>query len=130
MQNISIEKQPDKTNHSSKEIFSATGANPTIPPFTEKALEDHWNGARNHSADYNGWTKEQYAERALDLVRMPTSDNILGYKSANGAIVRYCKITNDFVKGFDTGVATMFKLRGEEKRFNRMMSREGGKQDD
>ena len=104
--------------------FSSTGANPSIPAFTQKSLDDHWGGKSDHSGDYPGFTKEQYAERALELVRMPTSESILGYQAMNGAIVRYDKTTNDFVKGFKTGVATLYKPDGGEDYFKRVMKRE------
>ena len=110
--------------------FSATGANPDLPGFSEKALNNHFGsgGRSDHSKDYKGWTKEQYAERALELVRSPVGGDILGYKAADGAIVRYDKAENDFVKGFGTGIATMYKLKGGEQRFSRIMQREGGSQ--
>jgi len=110
--------------------YNATGANLDLPGFTNENLDDHWGGRSDHSNEYPGFTKAQYAQTALDLVRSATNNNILGYKTSNGAIVRYDKATNDFVKGFDTGIATMFKLKGGERRFKSLMRREGGLQDD
>jgi len=104
------------------ENYKATGANPDLPGFIEASLENHWGGARGHSVEYTRMSKAQYAQRAHDLV--------LGYKAADGSIVRYDKTTEDFVKGYNTGIATMFKLKGGEERFKRLMSREGGTQDD
>ena len=99
---------------------SAAGANPYMPAFTESNLESHW---ASHKNEYTGMTKEQYAQRAHDLIRSATSESILGYKSKNGSIVRYDKNTHDFVQGFDTGIATMFKLKGGESRFNKKKQR-------
>ena len=54
---------------------SATGANPNLPGFSAKNLDDHWTGGKSdHSEVYSGFTKEQYAQRAIDLVRSPVSD--------------------------------------------------------
>jgi len=110
--------------------FSATGANPSLPPFTGSALDNHWGGKNDHSGEYPNFTKEQYAERALNLVRSSVSKGVLGYKAANGSIVRYDKAANDFVKGHDTGIATMFKPKSGEAYFNRQIKKDGGKQDD
>lgn len=111
---------------------SALGSNPDLPGFSQANLDDHWVGGKSdHSKEYSDFTKEQYAQRAHELVRSATNDTVLGYKIANGAVVRFDKNTGDFVKGFtDTGIATMFKLRGGEGRFSRIMSREGGLQYD
>ncbi len=110
--------------------LSATGANPTIPGMTQKALDAHWGGMRDHSDQYPSFTREQYAERARALVRSPVGSNIDGYKAVNGAIVRYDKVTNDFVKAFNTGVATMYKPEDGEAYFSRRMLKEGGIQTD
>jgi pyocin large subunit-like protein len=55
---------------------------------------------------------------------------VLGYKAANGAIVRYDKNANDFVKSGDKGIRTMFKPKRGEAYFNDKMQEDGGKQDD
>ena len=120
------EKEAEREAKPIAVTFSANGANPSIPAFTQKSLDDHWGGKSDHSGEYPGFTKEQYAERALELVRMPASENILGYKAANGSIVRYDKTTNDFVKGFNTGVASMFKPTGGKEYFKRQLRYDGG----
>ena len=102
---------------------SAYGSNPDLPGFTFNNLDEHW---RNHKKQYRGLTIEQYAQRAHDLVRSATSDNILGYKAKNGSIARYNKTTHDFVQGFDIGIATMFPLKGGEARFNKKRQRAEG----
>jgi len=106
---------------------TATGANPNLPGFADANLDSHWN---THKDEYSGLTKEQYSQRAQDLLQSPTGDNVLGYKTLDGAVVRYDRTTRDFVKGYDTGIATMFLLRGGETRFAKIMQREGGFQND
>ena len=112
-------------------MTSATGANPDLLGFTDTNLNNHWTGGKSdHSKDYPDMTKEQYAQRALELVRAATNDNILGYKAADGAIVRYSKASNDFVKSGAEGIRTMFKPKRKEDYFNRQLKEDGGKQDD
>jgi len=112
--------------------LSATGVNPSLPGFSPANLAKHWGSgtSSDHSGQYPEFTKEQYAQRALTLVRSATDDNVLGYKAADGAIIRYDKNANDFVKGFITGIATLYKPNDGENYFNRLMEREGGKQCD
>ena len=106
--------------------LSATGANPSIPSMALQNLERHWgSGAKSdHSEQYPGFTREDYSRRALELVRMATDENISGYRAQNGAIVRYDRRTNDYVKGYRTGVATLFKPDDCERYFQRAMQRE------
>jgi len=62
-------------------------------------------------------TPKEYNDYALDLIQQAVSDGIYGYKTSDGAVVRYRKSTNDFVKCYpDTGIATMFKPKGESKK--------------
>ena len=102
-----------------KQPLSATGANPSLPTFTPENLDRHWGGDRDHSSEYPGLTKAQYEERALELLRSATNEDVSGYKAADGAVVRYDKANNDFVKGYDTGVATMFKPDDGEAYYQR-----------
>ena len=95
---------------------SATGANPDIPEFSDKNLDKHFGSGldSDHSAQYPGLNKEQYAQRAIELARSPIGNGIEGYKSTKGkfagSIVRYDTSTNDWVRAYTTsGVATMFK---------------------
>lgn len=46
-----------------------------------------------------------------------TTDDIIGYKTKNGAVVRYRKSTNDLVVGYPNGgIATMFKPKGNTQK--------------
>ena len=113
-------------------MSSAIGANPDLPGFTSKNLEKHFGSGFNsdHSLQYPGFTKEQYAQRAHNLVKSEVCGNILGYKATNGAIVRFDESTNDFVKGTSTGIKTMFKPDEGTQYFERQMLRDGGMTDD
>ena len=78
--------------------------------FSEKNLQKHF---EKHRSEYPNITKEEYDAIALELIQSETSDDILGYKTSNGAIIRYRISTNDLVKGYpNTGIATMFKPKG------------------
>ena len=103
-------EESDKMKSSLK--ISATGANHFERGFTEKNLTRHM---KKHGAqDYPGMTAEEYNQRALELVQSPVSKDVLGYKTADGGVVRYRISTNEFVKGYpDGGIATMYKPKGD-----------------
>ena len=111
---------------------SATGANPDLPGFTDKNLDKHFESGfdSDHGSQYPNFTKEQYAQMAHDLVRAAVGHNILGYKAANGDIVRFDESTNDFVKGAKNGIRTMFKPDEGTHYFERQLSRDGGTTND
>lgn len=91
---------------------SPTGANVLeVQGFYSKAkLNNHW---KDHEKQYikDGiTTKEQYLQRALELVQSPVGGSIKGHLTKEGHIVRYDEKTNDFVKAnIKKGIITMFK---------------------
>lgn len=106
---------------------SATGKNEFKNGFSEKNLEKHFD---KHSDEYvnrlKGFTKETYNETALELVQSAVSEDIVGYRTENGAVVRYQISTNDFVKGYpNRGIATMFKPKDGYKYYMRQLKKEG-----
>ena len=117
-------KTVDKSENSgiikSSAEISAVGANKFEKGFSEHNLVEHWGGTHDHSAEYPGYTKEQYAERALELVQSAADGkNILGYKLQDGTIARYDVKTNDYVKGHpNIGVSTMFKPKRKTAYFH------------
>lgn len=116
-------EKSDSLKSSNKEV-SATGANHIEKGFTQANLDKHWDGNRGHKKDYPGWTKEQYAKRAVDLAQSPADGkDILGFATKDGAVVRYDVHTNDFVKGYPNGgIATFFKPRNGMRYFlNKML---------
>jgi len=88
--------------------YNATGANPSIPEMTEAAQLRHAKHLREGKS-YYGLSMAEYVQKASELVRSAVGGDIVGFKESDGAIVRYNKATGDFVKGYSTGVATMFK---------------------
>lgn len=109
--------------------ISALGENKFSVGFTRENLDKHWTGgSSDHSAEYKGMTKEQYADRALSLIQSAADGKqILGYKTPGGVVVRFDVSTGDFVKGSpETGIATMFKPNDGSRYFHRRFSREEG----
>ncbi len=89
--------------------ISAAGENKFIVRGfkNRQALMNHW---KDHGAQYPGFTVAQYEQRALELIESAVGENILGHIDKSGAIIRYDKSTNDFVKGRPLkGIFTMFK---------------------
>lgn len=115
-----IDKSEEKeyTDDEDFSYLSATGPNEFERGFSQDNLYAHWYGsiyAHGHKDEYLAenphFTKEMYAARALDLVQSRTIKNqILGYKTNDGWIVRYDILKNDYVKGNPKrGIKTMFK---------------------
>lgn len=76
----------------------------------KQKLNNHWQNGRTHKEEYPNFTKEQYEQRALELIEKPVGKNILGHIDKDGAIIRYDRKTNDFVKGtIEKGIRTLFK---------------------
>ena len=100
----------------SPSALSGPGANPGIPEMTARSIDRHFGGGgpSDHSAQYPGMTKAQYADRAASLARSPVGGDIDGYVATRGkfvgTVVRYDKNENDWVRAYAaTGPATMFK---------------------
>lgn len=112
---------------SSTEI-SAVGANKFDKGFSKHNLDEHWGGSHDHSAEYPDFTKEQYAERALQLIQSEADGkNILGYKNESGQIARYDVKNNDYVIGRPSqGIATMFKPKRKSVYFHNRKQVEKG----
>jgi len=110
--------------------MDALGANPDIPDMSLKAQARHLKHLRKDGC-YPGMSLEEYIKRAGELARSAVGGDIVGYKIAEGdAVVRYNRATNDFAKGFDTGVATMFKPSGGERYYQKQFNEDGGVFDD
>ena len=70
-------------------------------------LMNHWH---EHGNKYPNFTVQDYENRAIQLIESAVNENILGHTDRTGAIIRYDKTTNDFVKGRPIkGIFTMFK---------------------
>ena len=95
--------------------ISGSGANEFRSGFSKENLDNHW---KKHFEEYKGYTKEQYAQGALDLVQTATSETILGYKNARGQVVRYDMESGNFVKGHpEIGISTMYRPKNGIEHF-------------
>lgn len=64
-----------------------------------------------HKADFDGWTEEQYLQRARELLMKPlSSDELEEITRSDGSISRYCFSTNEFIATTSDGnIRTFFK---------------------
>ncbi len=87
---------------------SANDENRFTKGFTRSNLSSHFT---KHTDEYPEIkSAKEYNDCALKLIQSATSDDILGYRTSDGAVVRYRMSTNDFVKGYpETGIAAMFR---------------------
>lgn len=77
---------------------------------TEKLFDKHF---KDHGNQYRGLSKEEYKNRARNLLNKNTSTDILGFDNKNGLRFRYEIKTNDFAVGRRTkdgiNVSTLYK---------------------
>ena len=89
---------------------------------SKQALNNHWQNGRTHRDEYAAdgiTTKEQYQARALELAESPVGGDIRGHMDKQGAIIRYDRAKNDFVKGHpQKGIYTMYKPTDGEFYYN------------
>ena len=88
--------------------LSATGSNPAIPKMTIKAQKRHGKHLRP-GRSFAGMTVSEYAQKGMEFARLPTGGSIVGYRGEDGCIVRFNKVTGEWVKAYTTGVATYMK---------------------
>lgn len=113
---------------SSESGVSASGPNKFLKGFSKQNLSVHW---FTHKDEYPGLSKKEYSERALSLIQKATDKNVLGYKTADGKVVRYDKKQNDIVMGKpQDGISTMFKPHSKEKYYKSQRDRDGGVESD
>ena len=109
--------------------FSASGANPDILEMSESAQRRHQKHLRPGKS-YPGMSMDEYVEKSSALARSPVGGDVLGYQAEDGSIVRYNKMTNDWVRAHNAGVVTMFKPKRKEAYYNENMIEDGGAVDD
>lgn len=110
---------------------SAKGANKFEIGFSKQKLNNHWQNGRTHKEEYPGFTKEQYAARALELIQKPCGNGIEGYKNKRGEVCRYDAKENDYVKGNpQKGINTMFKPKDGVEYYKRLLEVEGLEEDE
>ena len=122
------DKHDELGRFAEKIYVSATGPNEFSKGFSSTNLSNHWYGSdtvHSHAEEYRGFTMEQYAQRALELIQKPVGKNILGYRTKENEVVRYDIETNDFVKGNPLkGIKTMFKPHKGIDYFKKLKARE------
>ena len=77
--------------------------------FKPGELDIHFN---KHAGEWGAGniTKDSYLKRAIDLLGREPGGEILGHTRANGDILRYNTITNEFAIGAQDGtIRTLFK---------------------
>lgn len=110
---------------------SAKGTNKFEIGFSKQKLNNHWQNGRTHKEEYPGFTKEQYAARALELIQKPCGNGIEGYKNKRGEVCRYDAKENDYVKGNpQKGINTMFKPKDGVEYYKRLLEVEGLEEDE
>ena len=107
----------------------ALGENPDIPDMTPEAQINHEKHLKPGKS-YPYLSMEAYVQKAGELARSKVEGDIIGYKTTDGAIVRYNKVIHDWVKAFYTGVATMFIPHDKVNYYNRQKIIDGGTEND
>jgi len=105
--------------------MDAFGANPLIPSMSLKAQARHLKHLRE-GASYPNVSMEEYVRMSGELARLAVGGDILGYKAKDGAIVRYNTATNDWVKAYESGVASMYKPKRGLDYFTDTKNSDGG----
>lgn len=97
-----------------------TGANSGTLDFSKAVFAGRrdisWH-LEKHQADFNGWTEEQYLQRARELLMMPLkSGELEEIIRSDGSVSRYCYSTNEFVATTrDGNIRTFFKPEDERR---------------
>jgi len=105
--------------------LSATDANPSIPDMTPTTQAKHVKHLKPGKS-YPGMSMQEYVQKSGMLARSGVGGNIDGYKASDGAIVRYNSTTGDWVKAYNTGVASMYRPKRGADYFNDTKKTDGG----
>ena len=101
------------------------GKNISGAGFKGSSGKEHFE-QRQKEGHYTDLTQAQYESRAIDLMQKEVGGTIDGFETKYGKIVRYDKITHDFVVGKPgEHVSSMFPLRGGQERFEKLKQRDG-----
>ncbi|MCL2571878.1 MAG: hypothetical protein FWE11_05700 [Defluviitaleaceae bacterium] len=105
--------------------LSAIGANPSIPDMTPMSQARHTKHLQAGKS-YPGMSMEEYVRKSGELARSEVGGDVDGYKASDGGIIRYNRITGDWVKAYTTGVASMYKPKRGIDYFNDTRIEDGG----
>ena len=81
--------------------ISAEGENHPCKGFTEGNLRHHKDV--RHKKQYETMTDAEYDEHARKLLAKSCGPDIWGYRSADGSICRFNRLTGEFAKGYPGG---------------------------
>lgn len=74
---------------------------------SEKLFNKHF---KKHSSEFGDINKEEYLQKARELLAAPADKNIEGFKTELGFIFKYNNATNDFAIGREDGyISTIFR---------------------
>lgn len=80
---------------------SARGANPKCTGFAnKKLLSKH---VKRHGQEYPNMSATEYTEHAKEFLSQPCSDNVDGYVTSKGEVVRFNRTTGEYAKGVPGG---------------------------
>jgi hypothetical protein len=123
------EKEAQENPERTAVKLSSTGENPDIPDMNDAAQKNHAKHLRPGKS-YPHMPMIDYVKKASRLARSAVGGDIQGYGGADNCIVRYNKTTNDWVKAYATGVASMFKPKRGADYYTENMAEDGGAEDD
>ena len=112
-----------------QKIYSATGANPSIPGMTVKAQMNHIHHI-GPGRDFPDMTMEEYVKAGAEFARMPVGGDIEGYRGEDGCIVRFNESTGEWVKAYSTGVASYMRPKAGRRYYEKWFELDGGEMDD
>ena len=82
--------------------------------FKGTSAKDHLRKRQRRDKDYLNLTPQEYEQKALELLQSEVGDNIQGYRTDDGKIVRWDTNTNDYATGhLDGTINTMFKPKSQ-----------------
>lgn len=105
------------------------GANPDIPEMTLKAQKNHMHHV-GQGKDFPNMTMEEYAKVGAEFARKPVGGEIEGYKGADGCIVRFNESTGEWVKAYETGVASYMRPKAGRAYYEKWRELDGGFEND
>lgn len=97
-----------------------------VSDWSETNLKEHFGGGgeHDHSAQYPGWSIDNYREWSKLLLSHNPDDRTLFGVEVRGFRLRYCPITGDFVKeDMAHGIITMFRPEREKDYYNDEVAR-------
>ena len=83
------------------EEISAEGENKPCKGFSKKGLQIHKHS--RHAEQYAHMSDRQYEEHAIKLLQKKCGPDIWGYRSSDGSVCRFNRLTGEYAKGYPGG---------------------------